>query len=172
VHSPRGGRHLAAAPERVEATYRLEARGRHLLLYYLRLDDVELAGQCPGGRLHPGALRRLPFYPEPGELFRLAEEVGISIFGTSARYLASLEQAGEKPGRRFRLESLKTILSTGSPLSVESFQYVYRDIKEDVCLSSISGAPISSPALSWAALSSPFTPERSSAGAWDEGGGL
>ena len=80
-----------------------------------------------------------PFYPEPGELFRLAEEVGISIFGTSARYLASLEQAGEKPGRRFRLESLKTILSTGSPLSVESFQYVYRDIKEDVCLSSISG---------------------------------
>ncbi len=80
-----------------------------------------------------------PFYPEPGELFRLAEEVGISIFGTSARYLASLEQAGEKPGRRFRLDSLKTILSTGSPLSVESFQYVYRDIKEDVCLSSISG---------------------------------
>ncbi len=80
-----------------------------------------------------------PFYPEPGELFRLAEEVGLNIFGTSAAYLANLEKAGVKPGEQFDLGSLKAILSTGSPLSDGSFEYVYRDIKADLCLSSISG---------------------------------
>ncbi len=80
-----------------------------------------------------------PLYPEPGELFRLAEEVDVNIFGTSAVYLANLEKAGVKPGKQFDLGSLKAILSTGSPLSESSFEYVYRDIKEDLCLSSISG---------------------------------
>jgi len=69
----------------------------------------------------------------------MAEEIGITVFGTSARYLAAIEEAGVKPGERFKLEPLRAILSTGSPLSVESFEYVYRDIKSDVCLSSISG---------------------------------
>ncbi len=80
-----------------------------------------------------------PFYPEPGVLFKLAQDEKITVFGTSAKYLAALEQAGVKPKESYDLSGLKTILSTGSPLSVDSFHYVYRDIKEDLCLSSISG---------------------------------
>ena len=80
-----------------------------------------------------------PFYPLPGALFELAAEEKITIFGTSAKYLAALEQFGVKPREKYNLNALKTILSTGSPLSAESFQYVYRDIKSDLCLSSISG---------------------------------
>jgi acetoacetyl-CoA synthetase len=80
-----------------------------------------------------------PFYPDPGALWRLAEAEGISVFGTSARYLASLEKAGITPGKEYKLAQLRTILSTGSPLSVASFHYVYREVKEDLQLASISG---------------------------------
>lgn len=80
-----------------------------------------------------------PFYPGPEALWKLAEDEGVSIFGTSAKYLAAVEKSGLKPGETFNLTRLKAILSTGSPLSVESFEYVYRDIKSDLCLSSISG---------------------------------
>ncbi len=80
-----------------------------------------------------------PFFPDPSALWRLAEQERITIFGTSAKYLAALEKAGAKPGRDFDLSALKAILSTGSPLSEESFDYVYREIKPDLCLSSISG---------------------------------
>jgi acetoacetyl-CoA synthetase len=80
-----------------------------------------------------------PFYPEPDALWRLTQNEGISVFGTSARYLASLEKAGVRPGREYELGRLRTILSTGSPLAEESFFYVYREIKEDVHLASISG---------------------------------
>ena len=79
------------------------------------------------------------FYPNPGALWKLTQDEKITIFGTSARYLAELEKRGVKPGKEYDLTSLKTITSTGSPLSVESFQFVYRDIKQDVLLSSISG---------------------------------
>lgn len=80
-----------------------------------------------------------PFYPEDGSLWKLAQDEKITIFGTSARYLAEIERHGVKPGTQYDLSNLKTILSTGSPLSVDSFEYVYRDIKKDVLLSSISG---------------------------------
>ena len=80
-----------------------------------------------------------PFYPGPEALMDMAEEEGISIFGTSAKYIAALEKAGVKPAESHDLSKLKTILSTGSPLLHESFEYVYRDIKKDLCLSSISG---------------------------------
>ncbi len=80
-----------------------------------------------------------PFHPKPEILWELAEQEGVSIFGTSAKYLAALEKAGVKPGKTFNLDRLKAVLSTGSPLSIESFEYVYRDIKEDLQLSSISG---------------------------------
>ncbi len=80
-----------------------------------------------------------PFYPDGSVLWQLAHDEGISIFGTSAKYLASVEKAEIKPGASCDLSNLKAILSTGSPLSEESFQFVYRDIKQDVCLSSISG---------------------------------
>ncbi|MCI0455125.1 MAG: acetoacetate--CoA ligase [Candidatus Dadabacteria bacterium] len=80
-----------------------------------------------------------PFYPDPGALWKLAQIEKITIFGTSARYTAAIEKEGVKPGRDYDLGELKTILSTGSPLQVESFYYVYREIKKDVQLSSISG---------------------------------
>ena len=80
-----------------------------------------------------------PFYPEAKSLMDMADEESISIFGTSAKYIAGLEKAEVKPVESHKLTDLKTILSTGSPLSPESFDYVYRDIKADICLSSISG---------------------------------
>lgn len=80
-----------------------------------------------------------PFYPDPGALWQLAQEEKITIFGTSAKYLASVEKAGVRPGQSYDLRPLRAILSTGSPLSSESFEYVYREIKADLRLSSISG---------------------------------
>ena len=80
-----------------------------------------------------------PFYPKPGALFRLAEDTGMTIFGTSARYITALEKVGLRPKENFDLTSLKAMLSTGSPLHSGEFEYVYREIKDDLCLSSISG---------------------------------
>jgi acetoacetyl-CoA synthetase len=80
-----------------------------------------------------------PFHPDGKALWDLADELGISIFGTSAKWIAAVEKAGIKPRETHKLLALKTILSTGSPLADESFDYVYRDVKERVMLSSISG---------------------------------
>ena len=80
-----------------------------------------------------------PFYPDPGTLWRLAQDENITIFGTSAGYINALQNAGARPGNEYDLKSLNTVLSTGSPLSVDGFEYGYREIKEDVQLSSISG---------------------------------
>ncbi|WP_319409455.1 acetoacetate--CoA ligase [uncultured Desulfosarcina sp.] len=96
-----------------------------------------------------------PFYPGPEALWQLAEKEGVSIFGTSAKYLAAVEKAGLKPSETFDLDQLKAVLSTGSPLSVESFEYVYRDIKADLCLSSISGG---TDIISCFALGNPMGP--------------
>jgi len=80
-----------------------------------------------------------PVHPNENILWDMADAEGVTAFGTSAKYLASLEKAGTRPAQTHRLDTLRTVLSTGSPLSPESFEFVYRDIKSDVCLSSISG---------------------------------
>lgn len=80
-----------------------------------------------------------PFYPAPDALLKMADELGVSIFGTSAKYIASLEDAGVKPKQISAFPQLKAITSTGSPLTNESFEYVYREWKTDVQLSSIAG---------------------------------
>lgn len=80
-----------------------------------------------------------PFHPGPERLVDLIDAEGISVFGTSAKYIAALEKANVRPRHTHELRRLKTILSTGSPLAHESFDYVYRDFKPEVCLSSISG---------------------------------
>jgi acetoacetyl-CoA synthetase len=80
-----------------------------------------------------------PFHPDPGALWRLAAEERLTIFGTSAKYLTSLEKSGFAPARALDLAALRTILSTGSPLLPEGFDFVYRDVKADVLLASISG---------------------------------
>lgn len=80
-----------------------------------------------------------PFHPDPGALWKMTEDEGVTIFGTSAGYITALINAGVKPGAEYDLSKVKAILSTGSPLSEEGFEYVYREIKEDIQLSSISG---------------------------------
>ncbi|MBU8922860.1 MAG: acetoacetate--CoA ligase [Bacteroidales bacterium] len=80
-----------------------------------------------------------PFYPNPGALFKMADKIGVTIFGTSAKYLSAVNKVGLKPAEEFGLSSLRAILSTGSPLSVTEFDFVYRHIKKDLCLSSIAG---------------------------------
>ncbi|MFW6099159.1 MAG: acetoacetate--CoA ligase [Thermodesulfobacteriota bacterium] len=80
-----------------------------------------------------------PFHPDPGALWQLAQDEKIAIFGTSAGYIAALQNAGVRPGKAYDLSPLQTVLSTGSPLSVEGFEYVYREVKEDLQLASISG---------------------------------
>ncbi|MDT8322119.1 MAG: acetoacetate--CoA ligase, partial [Xanthomonadales bacterium] len=80
-----------------------------------------------------------PFYPAPEAMFDLIDEFDISVFGTGAKAISAWEKAGVKPRETHELNSLVTLLSTGSPLSPESFEYVYRDIKPNLCLSSISG---------------------------------
>ena len=80
-----------------------------------------------------------PFHPDPEALWKLAEDENVTVFGTSARYLTAIEQAGIKPREKHDLSSVRAVISTGSPLPVEGFEYVYRDIKPDVHLASISG---------------------------------
>ncbi|WP_240695221.1 acetoacetate--CoA ligase [Corallincola luteus] len=73
------------------------------------------------------------------KLWRIAEQEKISALGTSAKYLSALEQSGFKPAVQCQLSELKLIMSTGSPLSPSSYDFVYQDIAEDLCLASISG---------------------------------
>lgn len=80
-----------------------------------------------------------PFHPDPGALWQMAQDEKITIFGTSAGYLSALQSAGLKPRQHYDLSALRTVLSTGSPLSIESFEFVYDEIKSDIQLSSIAG---------------------------------
>ena len=80
-----------------------------------------------------------PFAPGPEVLWNISEHENVSIFGTSAKYLSALEKAGYRPREHHDLSRLKSVLSTGSPLAHESYDFVYQAIHDDVCLSSISG---------------------------------
>jgi acetoacetyl-CoA synthetase len=80
-----------------------------------------------------------PFYPNPNVLFDLADMEGMSVFGTSAKYIDALAKLNVRPRSTHRLDTLRTLASTGSPLSPESFAYVYAAVREDLLLSSISG---------------------------------
>ncbi|MGH8309621.1 MAG: acetoacetate--CoA ligase, partial [Steroidobacteraceae bacterium] len=96
-----------------------------------------------------------PFHPDTGALWRLAQELRVTIFGTSAKYLQALQKSEFAPGREVDLTSVRTILSTGSPLPPEGFEFVYRDVKADVQLSSISGG---TDIVSCFALGNPLLP--------------
>jgi acetoacetyl-CoA synthetase len=80
-----------------------------------------------------------PFHPDPISLWKMAEEDRITVFGTSAKYIASMQKHALNPRRDLSLPALRAILSTGSPLLPDGFDYVYQSIKEDVQLASISG---------------------------------
>ncbi|OZB06005.1 MAG: acetoacetate--CoA ligase [Idiomarina sp. 34-48-12] len=96
-----------------------------------------------------------PFYPEPAVLWDIAEQEQISVFGTSAKYLSALEKAEYTPRTKHHLSALRAILTTGSVLAPESFDFVYRDIKSNLCLSSISGG---TDIVSCFALGNPILP--------------
>ena len=80
-----------------------------------------------------------PFHPHPGVLWQMAQEERVSIFGTSAKYLSALQKSEFVPATQVDLTALRTLLSTGSPLLPEGFDYVYRAVKADLQLASISG---------------------------------
>lgn len=80
-----------------------------------------------------------PFHPDAGTLWQLAQDEGITVFGISAGYIAALMNSGLKPAEKYDLSAIKTICSTGSPLSEDGFEYVYESVKPDVQLASISG---------------------------------
>ncbi len=80
-----------------------------------------------------------PTYPGPDHLWKMSERLGITIFGTSAKYIAACEKLSLQPGREHNLSKLRAVLSTGSPLTVENFRWVYDNVKRDLQLSSICG---------------------------------
>ncbi|MEI6985041.1 MAG: acetoacetate--CoA ligase [Rhodospirillaceae bacterium] len=80
-----------------------------------------------------------PFHPGGNVLFDLADAEGMTLFGTSAKYIDALHKQGYRPSHSHQLSSLRTMTSTGSPLAPESFEYVYRSIKSDLHLASIAG---------------------------------
>lgn len=80
-----------------------------------------------------------PFAPRPAVLWDFAQDTGMNLFGTSAKYIDGCAKAGLEPAKTHDLAALRLITSTGSPLAPESFDYVYRAIKKDLHLASISG---------------------------------
>ncbi|MGD2144147.1 MAG: acetoacetate--CoA ligase, partial [Anaerolineae bacterium] len=80
-----------------------------------------------------------PNHPDPGAMWKLIQETGITVFGTSASYINYLRKQGARPGEDYDLTSLTQISQTGSPLSAEGFEYVYQAIKRDLHFNSISG---------------------------------
>ena len=80
-----------------------------------------------------------PLHPAPDALWRIAEEERVTVFGASAAYLKAMENAAVRPGADSDLSRLRALLSTGSPLAPQSFDYVYRAVKSDLMLASIAG---------------------------------
>ncbi len=80
-----------------------------------------------------------PFHPHPGALWEMAQNEKITVFGTSAGYISALQNTGVIPKKLYDLSSLRAVLSTGSPLAIEGFEFVYDTVKSDIQLASISG---------------------------------
>jgi len=80
-----------------------------------------------------------PFYPDGNRLSQLCEQEKLTHFGVSAKYFDSCYKAGIAPAKTCDLTPLRVILSTGSPLSADRFDYIYSEWKQDMCLSSIAG---------------------------------
>ncbi|NKC14340.1 MAG: acetoacetate--CoA ligase [Gammaproteobacteria bacterium] len=80
-----------------------------------------------------------PFYPGPAALFDFADQHGMTLFGTSAKYIDAVKKSGLRPKETHDLSALRAMLSTGSPLAPESFDFVYGHVKSDLHLASIAG---------------------------------
>jgi acetoacetyl-CoA synthetase len=80
-----------------------------------------------------------PFHPSPDALWQMAQDEKVSVFGTSAGYIAALQNTGLQPAQKYDLSQLRAVLSTGSPLSIEGFEFIYNAVKSDLQLASIAG---------------------------------
>jgi acetoacetyl-CoA synthetase len=80
-----------------------------------------------------------PFVDEGRVLWDFADAESMTHLGTSAKYIDALKKSGLEPKKEYKLAALRALLSTGSPLAPEGFDYVYESVKHDICLSSISG---------------------------------
>ncbi|MEQ8691316.1 MAG: acetoacetate--CoA ligase, partial [Pseudomonadales bacterium] len=80
-----------------------------------------------------------PTYPQPSAMFDICHQENVTVFGISAKFLSNAQNTGLKPAESHDLPALRTLISTGSPLSHEAFHYVYTDIKADCHLVSMSG---------------------------------
>ncbi|MDJ0709302.1 MAG: acetoacetate--CoA ligase [Woeseiaceae bacterium] len=98
-----------------------------------------------------------PFFDDGRVLWRMAEAERVTVFGTSAKYISALEKTGMRPKDDYDLPELRAVLSTGSPLAPESYDYVYDAIGDDLQLASISGG---TDILSCFALGNPLLPVR------------
>ena len=98
-----------------------------------------------------------PFFEDGHVLWKMAERERVTVFGTSAKYISALEKAGVRPGEDYQLPDLRAVLSTGSPLAPESFDYVYDAVGRDLQLASIAGG---TDLLSCFALGNPLLPVR------------
>jgi len=98
-----------------------------------------------------------PMHPDPDSLWQLAEDEGITVFGTSAKFLTTVEKAGHVPMKHHKLTNMRMVLSTGSPLVPESYDFIYQHVKDDVQLCSISGG---TDLISCFALGNPLLPVR------------
>ena len=98
-----------------------------------------------------------PFVDDGRALWKMAERERLTVFGTSAKYLSALEKAGIRPADEFQLPELRAILSTGSPLAPESFDYVYDAVSENLQLASIAGG---TDIISCFAIGNPLLPVR------------
>lgn len=96
-----------------------------------------------------------PFYPQKTALFDLIDECDITVFGAGAKIFENAQNFGLTPKKSHKLSTLRTILTTGSPLMPETFDYIYQQVKTNLCLSSISGG---SDIISCFALGNPILP--------------
>jgi acetoacetyl-CoA synthetase len=96
-----------------------------------------------------------PAWPDTARLFDLVDAEEITHFGTSAKFIQAVEKSGLKPMQQHSLKTLKVLFSTGSPLLHESYDYIYRDIKADLLVASISGG---TDIVSCFALGNPLLP--------------
>ncbi|GIK17211.1 MAG: acetoacetyl-CoA synthetase [Planctomycetota bacterium] len=129
----------------------LQHAKEHMLHCDLRRDDVMMYFTTCGWMMWNWLVSALgvgstivlyegsPTHPGIRHLWELAERTGITVFGTSPKFIAACENAGIRPGREHDLSKLRCLLSTGSPLTVENFAWVYENVKADLQLSSISG---------------------------------
>lgn len=80
-----------------------------------------------------------PFHPDSRRLWKLADDERVNVFGVSAKFIDSSAKASVSPGREFDLTAMRSVLSTGSPLGDEGFDYIYSEVGSDIHLASISG---------------------------------